>query len=82
VPAKDAVLIRLRLEANALIVEPDFSLAAIPEDPDDNRVLECAVAGKADYIVSGDRHLLKLHSYLDISIVTVWQFMDAVEAEN
>jgi hypothetical protein len=38
-------------------------LHVIMDDPDDNRVLECAVKGMADYIVRGDRHLLKLGSY-------------------
>jgi putative PIN family toxin of toxin-antitoxin system len=82
VSPKDADLIRLRLEAAALIVEPDFSLKVIEDDPDDDRVLECAVAAKADYIVSGDRHLLKLSSYRDIPVMTVRQLMDAVEADT
>jgi uncharacterized protein len=55
-------------------------LDVIEDDPDDNRVLECALAGEADYMVSGDRHLLKFGSYERIPILTVRQFMDAVEA--
>ncbi len=55
-------------------------VADTKEDPDDDRVLECAVAGKADYVVSGDRHILKLSSYEGIPILTVRQFMDAMEA--
>ena len=82
VSPSDAELIRLRLEASALIVEPDFSLAVIKDDPDDDRVLECAVAGKADHIVSGDRHLLKLCAYEGIPIMTARQFMDAIEADG
>jgi uncharacterized protein len=42
------------------------------------RVLECALAGKADYIVSGDRHLLKLKAHAGIPILTAQQFLDAV----
>jgi predicted nucleic acid-binding protein len=38
-------------------------------DPDDNRVLECAVEGDADLIVSGDRHLVRLQSFQGIGIV-------------
>jgi putative PIN family toxin of toxin-antitoxin system len=41
----------------AEIVNPDLTIDAIPADDDDNRILECAIAGKADLIVSGDRHL-------------------------
>lgn len=76
----DADLIRGRLEAVAFVVKPDMVLDAVAEDPDDNRVLECAVAGKADYIVSGDRHLQKLGSYRGVPILTVRQFMEAIEA--
>ena len=50
----------------------------IVDDPDDDRVLECAVAGGADYIVSGDRHLLKLGVYEGVAILTVRQFMDRI----
>ena len=70
------------MESVAEIVKPDISLHVITEDPDDNRVLECAAKGNADYIVTGDRHLLKLGSYEAIPIVTVRQFLDAVEAEE
>jgi putative PIN family toxin of toxin-antitoxin system len=38
------------------------------DDPDDNRVLACAMAGRADYIVSGDRHLLNLKAHAGIPI--------------
>jgi putative PIN family toxin of toxin-antitoxin system len=72
----DALLIRAKLEANAKVVEPDFELNAVADDPDDNRVLECAVAGKADFIVSGDRHLLRIGCYEGIAIVTVRQFLE------
>jgi len=51
------------------LIRPDISIAVITEDPDDNRILECAVAGHADLIVSGDRHLLQLKSYDGIPIV-------------
>jgi putative PIN family toxin of toxin-antitoxin system len=80
VSAEDAAIIRAKLENIAEIVKPDVVLHVIEEDPDDDRVLECAVKGRADYIVTGDRHLLKLGSYEAIPIVTVRQFLDAAEA--
>ncbi len=43
----------------------------VTADPDDNIVLETAYAGRADYIVSGDKHLLKLGEFKGIRIVTV-----------
>lgn len=57
------------------IIAPAKRINYIKEDPDDNRVLECAVAGKADYIVSGDRHLLGLEKFENIKIVKASQFL-------
>ena|SRR5260370_26485868 len=79
VPAEDAALVRARLEKVAEVVQPRESLSVIADDPDDNGVLECAVEGEADVIVSGDRHLLKLARYQGILIVTVRQFMESTE---
>jgi putative PIN family toxin of toxin-antitoxin system len=76
VSGSDALAIRARLEDNATVVDPDFELNAVPDDPDDNRVLECALAGKADSIVSGDRHLLRMGSFEGIDLVTVRQFLE------
>jgi putative PIN family toxin of toxin-antitoxin system len=76
VSERDALAIRAKLEDSANVVEPDFELNAVPDDPDDNRVLECAVAGKAEFIVSGDRHLLRIGCYEEIAIITVRQFIE------
>ena len=50
-------------------------LAAVPRDPDDNVVLECAVEGKARYIVTGDKHLLVLKAFRDIQILRASDFL-------
>jgi putative PIN family toxin of toxin-antitoxin system len=76
VSERDALGIRAKLGANVKVVDPDFELNAISDDPDDNRVLECAVMGKADFIVSGDRHLLRIGNYEGIAIITVPQFLE------
>lgn len=76
---KDASLVRAQLKETADLAEPDFALQVVADDPDDNRILECAVGGRADWIVSGDRHLLRLGSYEGISILTVRQFFDVTE---
>ncbi len=44
-------------------------------DPDDNEFLECALAGGADYIVSGDAHLLDIGQYDGIQLVTPAAFL-------
>ena len=74
--AADTELIRSRLEEISELVSTTPCLSVIKDDPDDDRVLECAVAGRADTIVSGDRHLKKLGTYDGIPILTVRQFMD------
>lgn len=45
-------------------------------DPDDNRILEAAVTGKAECIVSGDRHLLRMKTFRGIKIITINDFVD------
>ncbi|NJD77932.1 MAG: putative toxin-antitoxin system toxin component, PIN family [Candidatus Methanoperedens sp.] len=52
------------------IVNPEVKIDAIKTDPDDNKILECAVTSGASYIVSGDRHLLELTKYGKIKIIT------------
>jgi predicted nucleic acid-binding protein len=46
-------------------------------DPDDNRILECALAAHAAVIVTGDGHLLKLHPYKGILVLTPRQFLES-----
>ena len=50
------------------VVEVRSRFDVIKDDPDDNMVLECAVDGKADMIISGDRHLLELGEFRGIKI--------------
>jgi len=52
-------------------------LEVLADEPD-NRVLECAVAAKADYIVTGDRHLLELGSFRGCYIVTPRALLEVV----
>jgi len=50
-------------------------LNAVSRDPNDHRVLECALEGRAQYIVSGDNDLLVLKEFRDIHIVRAGDFM-------
>lgn len=56
------------------VVNPPETLAVISYPPD-NRILECAVAGRADYLISGDHHLTDLKAYDQIKIVTPTEFL-------
>ena len=61
---------RIRLIAQvAEIVITKSTLDVIRADPDDNRILECAVDGRADLVVTNDHHLVDLRSCQDISII-------------
>ena len=62
------------------LVNPAQNLDVIPEDPSDNRILECAVEGNAICVISGDRHLLNLKEFRGIRLVTASQFLDEVQS--
>lgn len=58
-------------------VEPETRVAVIKDDPDDDRILECAHAANAHVIVSGDHHLLQLRYFGIIPIQTPRQFLES-----
>jgi putative PIN family toxin of toxin-antitoxin system len=66
----------------AVHVTPSLQIDAVPADPDDNRVLECAVEAASDVIVSGDLDLLRIGSYAGIPIQTVSEFLQAFERQS
>ena len=63
--------------ASGVVVAPTRTLTVVSDD-DDNRVLEAAIEGAADYIVSGDTDLLDLGSFRGIPILTPAEFAAAV----
>jgi putative PIN family toxin of toxin-antitoxin system len=65
---QNAVRIVARVAGKGIVI-PRTTVHVVTADPDDNRILECAVDGKADVIVSNDHHLLDLKEYADIPIV-------------
>ena len=58
----------------AKLVEPKQKVDIVKDDPDDNKVIECAIESSSDYIVTYDRHLLKLKEYKGIKIITPEEF--------
>ena len=77
-PHEVALSIVRELESISDLVAPVRRIQAISVDPYDNMVLECAVTADADYIVSGDAHLLKLKEFEGIRIVTSAEFLGYV----
>lgn len=74
---EDAIKARVkRFQRIADIITPHFVPNVIENDPADNHILACAVSGKADIIVSGDkRHLLPLKEYEGIPIIRPVNFL-------
>lgn len=71
-----------RFKTVAILTEPQLKLKVIGEDPDDDRVLECAVAAGAAYIVTGDEHLRKLKQYQGIIILSPAGFLTLLNLEG
>lgn len=69
---------RVILAREARVVTPEELIEKIDRDPDDDKFLECAVAAGADYVVSGDQHLLDLDSFRGTDILDAADFLDAV----
>jgi putative PIN family toxin of toxin-antitoxin system len=69
-PAKTVCALITEVENLADLVVPVKKIEVVPEDPEDDRVLECAVESGADIIVSGDSHLLELQSFGRIKIMS------------
>jgi hypothetical protein len=61
------------------VVDVPETIPRICRDPDDDRLIACAVVGEADVIVSGDNDLLALERVGDIPILTAAQFLAMLE---
>jgi len=66
--------------ALAETVEPTYTPHVVTADPDDNLVLACVLAADANYVVSGDRHLLDPGSYEDVPILNAADFLAMYQA--
>jgi putative PIN family toxin of toxin-antitoxin system len=58
------------------IVRIPKTLNAVPRDPEDNAVLECALESKAEFVVSGDKDLLVLKVFRGVQIVRAKEFLE------
>jgi hypothetical protein len=66
----------------AVVTTPQTVERVVPDDPADDAILACAVAGRARYIVSGDHHLLELKQYRGVKIMTPRDFADEIQEVN
>jgi putative PIN family toxin of toxin-antitoxin system len=63
---------------NAKFVKVTKKLHVVEENPADNKFIECAQTANADYIISGDKHLLKVACYKKTKIVSVSEFIEII----
>lgn len=70
-----------KLRAVSIMVNVGLTIDAVKDDPSDNKYLECAVEGGADFIISGDRHLKDLKVFRGIRIVNPADFIMFVKTQ-
>jgi uncharacterized protein len=59
----------------SIIIEPQQKFDIIKDDVKDNIIIECAFEGKVDYIITNDKHLLKLKEFKNINIINPEEFL-------
>jgi putative PIN family toxin of toxin-antitoxin system len=80
-PARSFVPWADLLSASAILVFPSDRATGVTPDPDDEMILECALAGEAAYVVSGDKkHLLPLRQFRGIPVVSPADFLRRLPA--
>ena len=70
------------LVCKSFVVSPMVQHNVVKNDSTDNKILECAVSANADYIVTGDKHLLNIKHYQGITILTARRFDEILENER
>ena len=77
---KQLIVLRVteKVIQNCDIIQPKLKLAIVKEDSDDNKILECAVAGKVNFVISQDNHLLKIGKFRGIPIIKPNEFLKRV----
>ena len=65
------------LRTFAVIVPGTITVNAVPNDPDDNIIIACAIEAEVDMIISGDQHLLSLGSYQGVPIIKAVEFLSS-----
>ena len=67
-----------KLAKIAVLTPGELALDIVHSDPTDNKYVECAIEGEADFIVSGDRHLTDLKDFQGISILSPTAFLNVL----
>ncbi len=78
----EAVELLFEIQQDATTISPILDLKIIKQDPTDDKYIIAAIEGKADYIVSGDKHLLELGSYENIKIISPKEFVEILDGQQ
>ena len=71
-----------RIEGMTENVNSTQTVDVVKEDPTDNRILECAQAGKSEYLVTRDKHLLQLGTVQGTKIILAADFLETFRAQG
>ena len=69
-----------KIVEKTILIKPKLKLNIIKEDPADNRILECALQAKADFLISGNKHLIKLKKFKNIKILKPREFLELLKS--
>ena len=61
-----------------ILIEPKDKIDIVKEDHDDNKIIECAIASNSAYIITYDKHLLKLDKFRNIKIIKPEEFLNII----
>lgn len=64
------------------LVSGKLQASIVDADPDDDKIITCALEAGADYIITGDPHLLNLKEYREVRIVTPRAFLELLDREK
>jgi len=71
-----------KMSKTAVITQGKLKISAIKDYRSDNKILACAIEGEADFIISGDHHLIELKEFQGIPIVNPATFAEIVRREG
>ncbi len=77
--AEQALTLIEALHDLCVVVSPTRRIRAVDADPDDHAILECAMTADADFVVSGDAHLLNLGQWKNIRILSSSDALKLIE---
>jgi len=76
-PTIDILPIIELMTIHGQLIDTDGFDVSVCDDPDDNKFMECAIAGNIKIIISGDKHLLTVSGYQGITVLKPREFVDS-----